>query len=82
MHIDILAIAFLNDIENYINTLNVDLQDEKLTCDLIKSVLAFHRKLNISQQDEHQNSTHFLTILECKNYYEVHRNMFVLYKVL
>ncbi|KAL4153601.1 hypothetical protein QTP88_001485 [Uroleucon formosanum] len=42
---NIVAMAFLNDILKYLNTLNVELQGEgKLICDLIQSVSAFRRK--------------------------------------
>lgn len=53
--------------------LNVDLQgDKKLICNLIQSVSAFRRKLNLFQQDiEHQNFIYFPTILQCKNDSEV-----------
>jgi len=46
------AMAFLNDILKHLNTLNVELQGEgKLICDLIQSVSAFRRKLNIFERD-------------------------------
>ncbi|KAL4104512.1 hypothetical protein QTP88_019807 [Uroleucon formosanum] len=52
---NIVAMAFLNDILKYLNTLNVELQGEgKLICDLIQSVSAFRRKLNIFERDIEQ----------------------------
>jgi hypothetical protein len=65
--------AFLNDILNYLNTLNVELQGEgKLICNLIQSVSAFRRKLNIFKGDiEQKKFIHFPSIFECKNYSEI-----------
>jgi len=65
--------AFLNDILKYLNTLNVELHGEgKLICDLIQSVSAFRRKLNIFERDiEQKIFIHFPTIFECKNYSEI-----------
>lgn len=43
---------FLNDILEYFNTLNTELQgNKKLICNLISSVSAFHRKFDIFEQD-------------------------------
>jgi len=57
----------------YLNALNVELQGEgKLICDLIQSVSAFRRKLNIFERDiEQKKFIHFPTILECKNNSEI-----------
>jgi hypothetical protein len=70
---NIVAMAFLNDILKYLNTLNVELQGEgKLICDLIQSVSAFRRKLNIFKGDiEQKKFIHFPTIFECKNHSEI-----------
>jgi len=70
---NIVSMAFLNDILKYLNALNVKLQGEgKLICDLIQSVSAFRRKLNIFERDiEQKQFIHFPTILECKNYSEI-----------
>ncbi|KAL4101232.1 hypothetical protein QTP88_021252 [Uroleucon formosanum] len=70
---NIVAMAFINDILKYLNTLNVELQGEgKLICDLIQSVSAFRRKLNIFERDiEQKKFIHFPTIFKCKNYSEI-----------
>lgn len=45
---NMLVVAFLKDILKYLNALNTELQGNgKLICDLIQSVSAFHRKLDI-----------------------------------
>lgn len=65
---NILVLAFLKDIFKYLNALNTELQGtNKLICDLIQSVSAFRRKLEIFQKDiASQDFIHFPTILEYK----------------
>lgn len=59
---NIVSMAFLNDILKYLNALNVELQGEgKLICDLIQSVSAFRRKLNIFERDIEQKKIHSLS---------------------
>lgn len=64
-----LAVAFLKDMLKYLHALNTELQGNgKLICDLIQSVSAFRRKLDIFQKDiASQGFIHFQTILEYKN---------------
>lgn len=61
-----LVVAFLKDILKYLNALNTELQGNgKLICDLIQSVSAFRRKLDIFEKDiARQEFVHFPTILE------------------
>ncbi|XP_072401609.1 general transcription factor II-I repeat domain-containing protein 2B-like [Diabrotica undecimpunctata] len=63
---NILVVAFLKDILKYLNALNTDLQGNgKLVCDLIQSVSAFRRKLDIFENNiVQQEFIHFPTILE------------------
>lgn len=65
---NMLAMAFLKDILKYLNALNTELQGNgKLICDLIQSVSAFRRKLDIFEKDiASQEFIHFPTILEYK----------------
>lgn len=65
---NIVSMAFLNDIMKYLIEHNVELQGEgKLICDLIQSVTAFRRKLNIFVRDiEQKKFIHFPTILDAK----------------
>lgn len=65
---NMLAVAFLKDILKYLNALNTELQgNEKLICDLIQSVSAFRRKLDIFEKDiASQEFIHFPTMLEYK----------------
>lgn len=63
---NMLVVAFLKDILKYLNALNTELQGNgKLICDLIQSVSAFRRKLDIFEKDiSRQEFVHFPTILE------------------
>jgi len=65
---NMLVVAFLKDILKYLNALNTELQGNgKLICDLIQSVSAFRRKLDIFEKDiARQEFIHFPTILEYK----------------
>ncbi|CAG4935897.1 unnamed protein product [Parnassius apollo] len=65
---NMLVVAFLKDILKYLNALNTELQgNEKLICDLIQSVSAFRRKLDIFEKDiARQEFVHFPTILKYK----------------
>ncbi|CAG5058707.1 unnamed protein product [Parnassius apollo] len=65
---NILVVAFLKNILKYLNALNAELQGNgKLICDLIQSVSAFRRKLDIFEKDiARQEFVHFPTILEYK----------------
>lgn len=65
---NMLVVAFLKDILKYLNALNTELQGSgKLISDLIQSVSAFRRKLDIFENDiARQEFIHFPTILECK----------------
>lgn len=65
---NMLAVAFLKDILKYLNALNTELQGNgKLICDLIQSVSAFRRKLDIFEKDiASQKFIHFPTVLEYK----------------
>ncbi|CAG9829623.1 unnamed protein product [Diabrotica balteata] len=77
-----LVVAFLKDILQYLNALNTELQENgKLVCDLIQSVSAFRRELDIFEKDIAQQAfIHFSTILEYnenKEYSEEDTAMFV-----
>ncbi|CAI6357589.1 unnamed protein product [Macrosiphum euphorbiae] len=65
---NMLSVAFLKDILGYLNVLNTELQGQKkLICDLISSVSAFRRKLEIFEDDiKNQDFIHFPTILKYK----------------
>ncbi|CAK1582797.1 unnamed protein product [Parnassius mnemosyne] len=65
---NMLIVAFLKDILKYLNALNTELQGNgKLICDLIQSVSAFRRKLDIFEKDiARQEFIRFPTILEYK----------------
>lgn len=60
------AVAFLKDILTYLNALNTELQGNgKLICDLVQSVAAFRRKLDIFEEDIINGEfIHFPTMLE------------------
>nr|XP_022911991.1 general transcription factor II-I repeat domain-containing protein 2-like [Onthophagus taurus] len=65
---NMLTVAFLKDILKYLNALNIELQGNgKLIFDLIQSVSAFCRKLDIFEKDIARHEfIHFPTILEYK----------------
>lgn len=76
---NMLAVAFLKDILKYLNALNTELQGNgKLICDLIQSVSAFRRKLDIFEKDiASQEFIHFPTMLEYKKISEEDIAVFV-----
>jgi len=76
---NMLSVAFLKDILAYLNLLNTELQGhKKLICDLISSVSAFRRKLDIFEEDiKNQDFIHFPTILEYKKNSDIDCSMFL-----
>ncbi|XP_060845950.1 general transcription factor II-I repeat domain-containing protein 2-like [Rhopalosiphum padi] len=76
---NMLSVAFLKDILTYLNVLNIELQGHnKLICDLISSVSAFRRKLEIFEEDiKNQDFIHFPTILEYKKNSDIDCSMFL-----